>query len=239
MKKTCLIIPCFNEAENLKLLINEIKSISFPCEIIVINDGSTDSTKEVASSLPIDFFIDLPFNMGIGPAMQAGFRLAKIENFDFAIKIDGDGQHPPSEILKLLEPLQKKEADISIGSRFAKPTKGYQSTFTRRLGIFVFQLVTYFLIGKKYFDITSGFRAYNQKAISFMSQNYPCFTYPEPEELILAHKNNLKITESPVEMRERAYGQSTFTFFSSIIFMFKVILSMLFIMMRKQESPDK
>ena len=76
--------------------------------------------------------------MGIGPAMQAGFRLAKIENFDFAIKIDGDGQHPPSEILKLLEPLQKKEADISIGSRFAKPTKGYQSTFTRRLGIFVY-----------------------------------------------------------------------------------------------------
>src|SRR5690606_11142128 len=151
----------------------------------------------------------------------------------YAIQFDGDGQHLPSEIHKILEPLYKQECDSCIGSRFVAKTEGFQSTFMRRIGIRFFEFLNSLLIKQKITDSTSGFRAYNKKAIAFLAAHYPT-DYPEPETIILMGKNNFTIKEVSVEMQERQGGHSSISGLKSAQYMIKVSLAILMTAQRAQ-----
>lgn len=229
-----VLIPCFNEAENVLPLVTEVKKSVLNAKIIVINDGSTDHTS-LSGRKAGAVTLDLPVNLGVGGAMQTGFIYCTRHGAMRAIKIDGDGQHPPREAMTILSAIDQSQADIVIGSRFLNKTHGYKSTITRRMGIKIISLICRVLTGMTITDPTSGFRAYSQKALTLFAENYPDFDYPEPEEIILAHKYGLKIVEVPVEMRDRKFGISTLTPSISCYYMIKVSLAMIFIFLRKLE----
>ncbi|PKL48474.1 MAG: glycosyl transferase family 2 [Candidatus Riflebacteria bacterium HGW-Riflebacteria-2] len=231
--KKLLIVPCYNEESCIGGTLQELSQvIDRDFKILVINDGSEDATSEQASNTNMALVIDLPVNLGVGGAVQTGLKYAQNKNMEIAVKFDGDGQHDPNSIAELIQPLKDDIADIVIGSRFMNSNQGYQSTFWRRIGIKFFEIICHLLTGKKITDPTSGLRAYNRKAIKFMSSHYPSFDYPEPEEIILAHKNNLRIKEVPAVMRDRQAGSSTISSALSVYYMCKVTLAMLFIAMR-------
>jgi glycosyltransferase involved in cell wall biosynthesis len=181
-KEIGIIIPCYNEEFNIKIVIEELKQSGFNKEIIIIDDGSADKTSKIVKLFQSVTLLRLPVNLGIGGAVKTGLIYLNRNNFKSGVKLDGDGQHPPDQIEKLLDALNKKDADIIVGSRFlAEDQKGFKSTFTRRIGIGFLQKVCKILTGQTITDPTSGFRAYNRKAIEFMAKHYPSFDYPEPE----------------------------------------------------------
>ncbi len=237
-ERVCIMIPCYNEQENIARVIAEVAESPGDKDILVINDGSTDNTSEMARACGKASVLDLPANLGVGGAVQTGFKYAARNNYDIAVKLDGDGQHDPQCIRELLQPLLEGAADIVIGSRFIQETAGFKSTFWRRTGIRFFEIVCCTLTGMKITDATSGLRAYNRRAIKFMASHYPSFDYPEPEEIILACKNNLRILEIPAIMRERLSGVSTISSAMSIYYMFKVTLAMIFISLRNPELKE-
>jgi glycosyltransferase involved in cell wall biosynthesis len=230
--KIAIIIPCFNEEDCVAKVFNEISNIKIQgsyIEPIFINDCSKDNTLALLKSFHAKV-LDLPVNLGIGGAVQTGFKYALLNNFDIAIQLDGDGQHPSDQIVNLIQPILTNEADVVIGSRFLLK-EGFQSTFARRLGINYFKLLNKFLINKTMTDNTSGFRAINNKALKVVCNYYPD-EYPEPEAIILFSLNNLRIKEIPVTMRERMGGQSSINSYRSIYYMIKVSLAIIFIYLR-------
>lgn len=220
--KIVVIIPAYNEERNIGGVLREVRAAQPSAHVVVVNDGSTDDTKGVAEREGATV-LELPINLGIGGAVQTGFLYADSQNYDIAIQIDGDGQHVPSYIGDLIEPIGQGKADVVIGSRFLD-RGGFKSTFFRRVGIYAFSLLNSILIGQKITDNTSGFRAYNRRAIRFLSTNYP-YDYPEPEAVILLGRNNFKIAEVPVRMREREHGRSSITRFRTVYYMVKVVLA--------------
>jgi glycosyltransferase involved in cell wall biosynthesis len=225
-QKILVIIPAYNEEKNIAHVIKSLKNQKLNLDCIVINDGSKDNTQQAAEETGLATVIDLPSNLGIGGAVQTGFKYALYNNYSYAIQFDGDGQHLASEIPKLLAPLKNNEYDACIGSRFKEKTLGFQSTFMRRFGIKIFEVLSNILIQKKITDSTSGFRAYNKECIAFLAANYPT-DYPEPETVILLGKNNFNVTEVSVEMAERQGGESSISGLKSAYYMIKVSLSML------------
>jgi glycosyltransferase involved in cell wall biosynthesis len=219
--KTLIAIPAYNEAQNITNVINDLKQHIPQAHPIIINDGSQDNTSSVAHSLGIRV-VDIPYNIGIGGAVQIGFMYASRENYDMIVQFDGDGQHMAKEIEKLLHPITQG-ADIVIGSRFLD-LSGYNAPFARNLGIKVFSIVISFLCRQKLTDTTSGFRAFSKKAIDLFSTYYP-EDYPEVEALIIAYKKKLNIKEMPVTMRQRLKGKSSITPLRSIYYMIKVLLA--------------
>jgi glycosyltransferase involved in cell wall biosynthesis len=221
--KILIIIPAFNEENNIKNVLESIKSMDIESDILVINDGSNDNTSLIAKSVSDTIVIDLPVNLGIGGAVQTGFIYASTNMYNIAIQFDGDGQHNANEINKLIQPFLDKKADVVIGSRFLKKT-GWKPTLYRRTGIRIFQIVNSILIKQKITDNTSGFRAYNKRSIDFLAKNYPQ-DYPEPEAVVLLGKNKFKIMEIPVEMNPRTLGKSSISSLKSIYYMIKVLFS--------------
>lgn len=228
--RIAIIIPCFNEETNVVNLYNEIKNTTFHDKYsitpIFINDCSTDGTKNVLKNNGLTH-IDLPINLGIGGAVQTGFKYAFENNFDVAIQMDGDGQHPPSQIEKIVEPIYNSFADVVIGSRYIT-NEGFQSSRLRRFGINYFRWLNRRLNGVTINDSTSGYRALNRKALEIVVDYYPD-EYPEPEAIILYSLNHLKILEVPVTMRERQGGKSSIRAHKTIYYMLKVTLSTLFL----------
>jgi glycosyltransferase involved in cell wall biosynthesis len=225
-EKILIIIPAYNEEANIKNVILALKKANSNFTCLVVNDGSKDNTQKEAEASKLAITIELPSNLGIGGAVQTGFKYALYHNYDYAIQFDGDGQHLPGEIPKILTPLYKNECDACIGSRFIKKTDGFQSTFMRRLGIKFFETLTNMLIKQKITDSTSGFRAYNKKSIAFLAAHYPT-DYPEPETIILLGKNGFRVKEVSVEMQERQGGQSSISGLKSARYMIKVSLAIL------------
>jgi glycosyltransferase involved in cell wall biosynthesis len=227
-----IIIPCYNEEANIAKLLQELKEINIPginLTGLPVNDCSKDKTlQEIKKNTSV--FLNLPVNLGIGGAVQSGFKYAKNNNFDIAIQFDGDGQHPANEIKNLISPIINNEADVVIGSRFIEK-QGFQSTVLRRTGINYFKNLNKVLLGLTITDSTSGFRALNKKAIKIVCDYYPD-EYPEPEAIVLYTLNHLTIKEIPVVMNERQGGQSSIRSFSSIYYMIKVSLGILFIYIR-------
>ena len=232
MNNGCIIIPCYNESTNIARVIEEVSQFAENLEILVINDASTDETSLAARNAEKATVIDLPANLGVGGAVQTGLKYARSRGYSWAIKLDGDGQHPPEAIQSLLKPLIACEADITVGSRFLGTNSGFRSSFLRRIGIKFFENLGVLLTGQRFTDATSGFRAYNRKAIEFMAVRYPTFDYPEPEELVLASLNGLRLKEVSVSMRDRWSGESTISSSFSVYFMLKVTLAMIFIFFR-------
>ena len=231
--KIAVIVPAFNEEKSIASVVGDIQKVAtennFNIDIIVVNDCSIDATSEIISKLNC-IAIHLPVNLGIGGAMQTGFKFAYENEYDFAIQIDGDGQHPANEIPKLLVAQKESNADVVIGSRFLN-NKGFQSTTLRRTGINYFRILNKIFAGVDITDSTSGFRLLNKKTLEFVCEYYPD-EYPEPEAIVLYAKKKLNIVEVSVEMMARQGGTSSIGFFSSIYYMWKVSLGIIFTFIR-------
>jgi glycosyltransferase involved in cell wall biosynthesis len=217
--KVLIVIPCYNEEASLPALLPELLSTALPngyqLEALIVNDCSKDNTSAVAKKHKATV-IDLPVNLGIGGAVQTGILYARENDFDMAIQLDGDGQHPPKELPKLINYHLASGANIVIGSRFLEK-EGFQSSFVRRLGINYFHWVNRLMTGAQIYDSTSGFRLFDRKAIALASVSYPD-EYPEPESLVVFSKAGLKIAEVPVVMAERQGGQSSIRSFGSLYY---------------------
>ncbi len=228
-KTILLIFPCYNEEENIAGLLSVAANLKLPgyeITCLPVNDFSTDNTiAEIRKSAPL--YLNLANNLGIGGAVQAGLKFAKKHNFDFAIQVDGDGQHPVDEIEKLVAGIEATACDICIGSRYIEQ-QGFQSTLPRRMGIGIINFLIKRVTGKTIHDSTSGFRIFNKKAINLFSDYYPD-TYPEPESIVYGLMNGLHISETPVVMKERQGGKSSIAGFNSGYYMVKVSLALLFL----------
>ena len=221
--KCLIIIPAYNEAANIEKVINNIVQNYPQYDYVIINDGSTDKTAEVCANAGYQV-LNLPINMGIGGAVQTGYRYAKKNNYDAAVQIDGDGQHDVAFLEDMLKLLESGEADVVIGSRFVQK-EGFQSSQIRRVGIRFLSILARILTGVQIRDITSGYRAVNRRFIEIYANDYPV-DYPEPEAMIIAAVYGGIIKEYPVIMRERENGTSSITFKKSIYYMIKVTLAM-------------
>ena len=234
--KICAIIPAYNEEHNIGPVIEDIRKHQPHIKIVVINDASRDKTEVVVRQMGATV-LSLPINLGIGGAVQTGLIYARDAGFDFAIQFDGDGQHLAAEIDKILTPVIEGKADVVIGSRFLD-AGGYRSRFVRRIGIRIFQMVNSLMVGSKITDNTSGFRAYNHKAIAFLARYYPQ-DYPEPEAVIELYRNRFRIREVPVVMRERASGDSSIRLSRSLYYMVKCLMANLIAFSRTPISKEK
>ncbi|MDI6740479.1 MAG: glycosyltransferase family 2 protein [Candidatus Edwardsbacteria bacterium] len=224
--KIVVIVPARNESANIAAVLADLRGAAKSCDILVVDDGSSDDTVLQAKADRHANVISLPFNLGIGGAVQTGFLYARRKGYDLAVQCDGDGQHIAGEIPKLLAPLLEDKADVVIGSRFLDPGNSYSAPLLRRCGMLVFEAVNSLLIGRRITDNTSGFRAYNRRAIQFLAEHYPD-DYPEPEAVILLGRNGFRITEVPVTMRPRLEGRSSISGLRSVYYMAKVLLTVL------------
>ncbi len=222
--KILIIIPAYNESQNIEKVVDNIADNYPQYDYLVINDCSSDNTEEILKKRGYNY-ISLPVNLGIGGGVQSGYIYAAQNDYDIAVQLDGDGQHDPAYIEKLVRPILDKETDVSIGSRFINK-EGFQTSFMRRMGIGIIKFVIKVCCGIDVTDTTSGFRASNKQATSFFSQHY-ANDYPEPEAIVEASLNGFKITEIPVVMRERAGGVSSINAKRSIYYMIKVSLALI------------
>lgn len=222
--KPLLIIPAFNEQDNIERVIGNIIQNFKQYDYVIINDGSTDLTGEICDRNGYNV-VHLPINLGIGGAVQTGYFYAYKYGYSVAIQLDGDGQHDVSDVQKVIEPIVKGEADIVIGSRFLE-FEGFQSSVVRRTGILLLSKLIQICTGVNVKDVTSGFRAVNRKFIEIYYRDYPS-DYPEPEAIITAIMHHGRVKEVPVVMKAREGGQSSINFKKSIYYMIKVTLAIL------------
>ena len=225
------IVPALNEEGIIGKVVDEIRAVSPEIDVVVVDDASSDETAAVARSHGATV-LRLPFNVGIGGAVQTGFRYALAEEYDRAVRLDGDGQHDAREIPKLLEPVERGEADLVIGSRFAEGEASYRPPFARRIGIRVFARLVSLLSGQHVTDTTSGFVALDRVGIELFAREYP-HDYPEVEATLVALRSGLRLAQVQVEMRERETGASSITFVGSLYYIVKVLLALLVSSLRR------
>lgn len=230
MNTILIIVPAYNEEASLPGVIQDLRSIVPEADVLVIDDGSRDRTAEVARQAGVKVAA-LPFNLGIGGAMQTGFQYAWSHGYDVAVQFDGDGQHLAGEIGELLDPLRKGRAELVVGSRFLKPG-AYKPPFFRRIGIWIFSKVLSAILSMPITDTTSGFRAANRRVIEFFARSYP-EDYPEVESLVLLHRAGMTIEETAVRMRDRTGGRSSITPIRSAYYMIKVLLAVFIDLLKK------
>ena len=238
-KKVLVIIPAYNEAENIVHVVKHMMEAAPKYDYLVINDGSTDNTPDLCRRENYHY-LDLPINMGIGGAVQAGYIYARKYDYDIAVQMDGDGQHDIAYLDRLLEPIANGEADVVIGSRFLEK-EGFQSTLSRRMGINILSGLIWLVTGRHIMDVTSGYRVVNKMFIKIYSEDYP-MDYPEPEAIVAAIMHLGRVKEVPVRMRAREGGISSITFKKSIYYMIKVTLAILICRMgngiRREKRED-
>ena len=207
--KCLIIIPAYNEAENIEKVIDNLITHYPQYDYVIVNDGSTDATGQICAKKHYQV-LHLPINMGIGGAVQTGYRYAFENDYDIAVQIDGDGQHDVAFLEKMIRYMQEEQADCVIGSRFVDK-EGFQSSGLRRIGIQFLSVLGWLLTGVRVRDITSGYRLVNRRFIRIFAQDYPS-DYPEPEAMVIAAVHGGRIKEYPVVMRERENGTSSITF---------------------------
>ncbi|MEM9951786.1 MAG: glycosyltransferase family 2 protein [Chloroflexota bacterium] len=222
---TLIILPALNEGGNIYDTVMKIRQSVLDADILVINDGSSDDTRIKAESAGA-IVINMPYNVGIGAAVQTGFKFAAQHNYQWVARLDGDGQHSANNVMQLLSLVQSGATDVAIGSRFLGDGD-YGTSFMRRMGIAILSNLLSMITGQKVTDPTSGFSAYNRQAILLFADYYP-HDYPEPEAVIICHKSGLSMKEIPVTFLERKFGESQFTLPSrSVYYMIKVTLAIL------------
>lgn len=222
--KCLLIIPAYNEAENIEKVVNNIVQNYPEYDYIIVNDGSKDNTEKICLKNGYHV-LNLPINLGIGGAVQTGYCYARDNDYDVAVQIDGDGQHDVGYLAEMIKLIESGQADVVIGSRFVEK-EGFQSSQIRRIGIKFLSGLAKILTGVRVKDITSGYRAVNRKYINIFAEDYPS-DYPEPEAMVIAAVYGGKIREYPVVMRERENGESSITLKKSVYYMIKVTLAMM------------
>jgi glycosyltransferase involved in cell wall biosynthesis len=229
--KLVAVVPAWNEEGAIGRVVDEIKAFDAHATVVVVDDASTDSTADVAEAHGATV-LRLLFNVGIGGAVQTGFRYARDEGFEVAVRLDGDGQHDASELPKLLQQIHAGMADLVIGSRFVDPGGGYRPPFARRVGIRLFARLVSLLGGQRVTDTTSGFVALDRAGIELFAVEYP-HDYPEVEATLVALRSGLRLGQVQVEMRERQAGTSSITFVRSLYYIVKVMLALLMASLRR------
>lgn len=220
--RVLVIIPAYNEQDSLFHVITNVRTAMPVADVLVINDGSHDDTPQVAREAGA-IVVTLPYNLGIGAAVQTGFIFAAERGYDVAVQVDGDGQHNPAEIPEIIAPVIAGKADVVIGSRYIED-RGYVTPPVRRIGIVILAKYISVLVRQRFTDTTSGFRATNRQGVELCADMYPS-DYPEPESLVLFRKVGLRVMEVPVTMNPRYGGQSSITPFWSAYYMAKVMLA--------------
>jgi glycosyltransferase involved in cell wall biosynthesis len=228
--RTLVFIPAWNESASIGAVVADVHRHLPAADVLVVDDGSTDATTATARQCGV-LVATLPFNQGLGAALQTGYLYALREGYDFCAHLDADGQHPPSEVARLLEVVEADRADLVIGSRYRDPEAeasldDYKPTFSRRIGINFFRFFLTLATRQRFTDTTSGMRAANRRVMSLFSENYsPDFA--EIESLQLAVREGLRVEEVPVRMLERAGGSSFLTPLRSAFFIFKGVVVLL------------
>ena len=217
-------------------MIAEIQDADPSLEIVVVDDGSADGTAEAALGAGARV-VRLPYNLGIGAAVQTGFQYARDRGFDVAVQIDGDGQHDPRELPRLLGPVLAGDADLVVGTRFGGPSL-YRGSLARRVGIGIFARAVSAIVGRRITDTTSGFRAAGRRAIELFAAEYP-HDYPEVEATVLVFRHRLRLLEVPVAMRHRASGRSSITPLRSVYYMTKVSLALFVGLFRRRPAWEQ
>lgn len=230
--KKLIIIPAYNESEAILSTVETIRREAPDFDYLVVNDCSTDSTKQILEEHRLNF-LDLPVNLGIGGAVQTGYMYAYRNGYDMAVQVDGDGQHDPAFLKTMADHLENHHCDMVIGSRFIRK-EGFQSSRARRMGIQWFSWLIRRMTGVTITDPTSGLRMVGRKGMELFSKDYPR-DYPEPETIVTLLNRNLKIEEIPVIMRERQGGTSSINLKKSVYYMVKVSLAILFERSRKNK----
>jgi glycosyltransferase involved in cell wall biosynthesis len=236
--RSCLaVVPAYNEAATVGRVVSTLRRETPDIDVVVIDDGSTDATRRCAEEAGARV-LRLPFNLGIGGAVQTGFKYAQDNGYDYMVQVDGDGQHDPREIRKLFSAMRSPEsADMICGSRFATAT-GYLAPISRRTGIHVFAFLLSKLLRQPITDPTSGFRLYNRRAISVFARDYP-HDYPEVEAVLMLHHHRLTMREVPVQMLPRGGGASSITGSrKSLYYMIKVLLALFVGLGRRRAVPE-
>jgi glycosyltransferase involved in cell wall biosynthesis len=231
------VVPAHDEANAIGAVVAGIRAFDPRFDVVVVDDGSTDATAAVAAEHGAAV-LRLPFNLGIGAAVQTGFQYALAQGYELAVRLDGDGQHDPGELPKLLAPVEAGEADIVTGSRFTGNGERYRAPLARRAGIAWFARLVSLLTRQRVTDTTSGFQALNRKGITLFAGDYPN-DYPEVEATLLVLKHRLRLLEVPVQMREREHGTSSITFLRSVYYMLKVTLALFVAMFRRYTLPQE
>ena len=234
--RVLVIIPAYNEEKNLVSILEEIRANAPFADILVVDDSSVDRTSSVARENKVKT-LRLPFNLGIGGAVQTGFKYAIRNNYDVAVQVDADGQHDTSFLYDLVDLLLMNKADIIIGSRYIEGNP-VSVSFVRDIGIRYFSWLTSKVIGQKITDCTSGYRAINRKALEYFSNNYPV-DFPDAEALILAHRNGLRIAETQVKFRKRMNGKSSLHTFRFLYYPLKETLSVLKILTKGKVETNE
>lgn len=228
--KRLIIVPAYNEEANIERTVEDILEKSKQFDYIVINDCSTDHTKEICEKNHYNI-INLPINLGIGGAVQTGYQYAVDHGYDMAVQVDGDGQHDPEFLEKMADYLEENQLDMVIGSRFIEK-EGFQSSGLRRVGIRFFTRLIRILTRKAITDPTSGLRMIGKNVLEMFAKDYPK-DYPEPESVVAVLMRGLKVEEIPVIMREREGGVSSISLKNSVYYMIKVPLAIIFEWFRK------
>jgi glycosyltransferase involved in cell wall biosynthesis len=235
------VVPAHDEAKAIGAVVAGIRAFEPRFDVVVVDDGSTDATAAIAAEHGAAV-VRLPFNLGIGAAVQTGFQYALARGYELAVRLDGDGQHDPGELPRLLEPVERGEADIVTGSRFSgdgeRDGEGYRPPLARRAGIAWFARLVSLLTRQRVTDTTSGFQALNRKGIALFAGDYPN-DYPEVEATLLVLKHKLRLVEVPVQMREREHGTSSITFLRSVYYMLKVTLALFVAVFRRYALPQE
>lgn len=232
--KIIALIPALNEERNIERVIRELQALG-SVDVLVIDDGSTDRTAAMAQKAGARV-VSLPFNLGIGGAVQTGYQYANQHGYAIAIQVDGDGQHDARFLRALIAPILRNEKDLVIGSRFLPPFVGYRSSLIRRVGIVFFSRLISLLSGVHVTDPTSGFRACNKDLIRLFAEDYP-LDFPEPEAIVEAQKAGARIGEVAVEMRPRSAGRSSIRYLTTGYYMIKVTFAIALRVIQYQSNP--
>ena len=218
------VVPAYNEAASVGDVVRRLHSRCRGYDVVVVDDGSTDATAKIAEEAGA-YVLRLPFNLGIGGAVQAGFKFALDNGYEYVIQVDGDGQHDPGEIEKLERAMRDQGVDMVCGSRFLTEDYRYPAPVSRRTGIHLFAFLLSRIVGQRVSDPTSGFRLFNRRGISVFARDYP-HDYPEVEAVLMLHHHRLRMAEVPVRMFKRGGGVSSITSGKSVYYMIKVLLAL-------------
>ena len=230
------VVPAYNEADTVVRVIASVHEHAPDFDVLVIDDGSTDGTGELARDAGATV-VRHPFNLGIGGAVQSGFVYALENGYSRMVQVDADGQHLAEELRVLVDHMDADPGvDLVCGSRFLTD-KGYPATISRRTGIHIFAFLLSRIIGQRVSDPTSGFRLYNRRAIALFANDYP-HDYPEVEAVLMVHFHRLRMLEVPVRMLERGGGQSTIRSGKSVYYMLKVLLAIFVGLLRRRPVPE-
>src|SRR3954468_14065307 len=231
------VVPAYNEEGTVTPVIRSIQDAAPDFDVLVVDDGSTDSTGDRAEETGAHV-IRHPFNLGIGGAVQSGFVYARENGYKRMVQVDGDGQHDPNEVHRLMEAMDEdRSLDMICGSRFLTEDREYVAPISRRTGIHIFAFLLSRIVGQRVTDPTSGFRLYNRRAITLFARDYP-HDYPEVEAVLMVHFHRLRMREVPVRMFQRGGGTSSISSGKSVYYMVKVLLAIFVGLVRARPVVD-